>query len=437
MSSGPRAGLRLVVEAGGADPRLVVVPSGGALRMGRADDQDLVLADGKASRQHAVISFDGQRAALEDLGSSNGTWVGERRVAGRCGLVTGDVVRVGATRVVVALVTPESDARGDEQRPVLLPGEVAEDPATVRVFRLLARLAPTTLPVLLQGETGCGKEVAARALHRRSSRAGGPFVAINCATLPEGLAESELFGHERGAFSGAVARRLGAFEAASGGTLLLDEVGELSLASQARLLRVLQEKVIVRVGSSAPVPVDVRLVAATNRDLAAEVDRRRFRSDLYFRLDGATVAIPPLRARPLDIVPLAERVLSEAGGVAGLGPGVLAALVAYRWPGNVRELRNVIERALALGEGGRVTLDDLPPSVLGRAATADTPRESGPSLRDPVDATERAALVAALEAVDGNQSKAARALGITRRAMIYRMERHGLKPRPMGGSEER
>jgi len=340
---------------------------------------------------------------LEDLASRNGTWLGDKRVEGTVPLSTGDLIRVGKTTLLVALVVTERDTRDDGAR-----------------------------PALLTGETGSGKEVAARAIHRRSARAAGPSLAINCAALQETLIESELFGHERGAFTGAVSGRLGAFESARNGTLFLDEVGELSPTSQAKLLRALQERVITRLGSSATIPVDVRVVAATHRDLLADVATGRFRSDLYYRLDGATVTVPPLRERVRDIPALVDRTLEEEGSGARLGPGVLPVLMSYRWPGNVRELRHAVERAAALCEGGTITPADLPPVVRGESA--DRPSALPPSpLREHIDATERGALVAALEAAAWNQSQAARDLGITRRALIYRMERHGLKPRPGDG----
>ncbi len=425
----PTTGVRLVVEEPDVAPRLVFIAAGARLRIGRGSDQDLILSDVNVSRAHAVITFDGATAALEDLASRNRTWVDERIVDAPVELSTGDVVRVGGTRIAVVLIAADrrAEPEGDEATLGLGEGVVARDGATVATFARLLRLARSRLPVLIQGETGSGKEVAAREIHRHSARASGPFVAINCATLNESLAESELFGHEKGAFTGAAARRVGAFESANGGTLLLDEVGELSDASQARLLRTLQERTVVRVGSSTPVPVDVRVVAATNRDLLDCIRAGRFREDLFFRLNGATVELPPLRARPLDIVPLAESAFAEHGGVA-LGEGVADALKRYRWPGNVRELRHAIEHALALGDGREVKLEDLPAPVRGDVIEV---RDAGAlPLQQRIDDAERRAIVAVLEAQNWNQTHAARVLGISRRALIYRMERLGLKARP-------
>ncbi len=418
-------GVRFIVELPGRPPGVAIVSQGQRVVVGRGDDADVVLADSDASRRHTLLTFDGDRVSAEDLGSTNGTWVGGRRLDGPAELDVGDVVGVGSASLTVVQVTRATGAAARESGPLDLgPDVVARDAVSVAMFRLLARLARTRLPLLLLGETGCGKEVAARVVHRLSTRERGPFVAINCATLVETLAESELFGHEKGAFSGATARRVGAFEAASGGTLFLDEVGDLSLTNQARLLRVLQEAEVVRVGSTTPVAVDTRVVAATHRDLSVDVSARRFREDLYYRLNGATVRIPPLRSRPQDLAVLVERALARSGG-ARLGDGVMAALAAYRWPGNVRELGHVIDRACAVREGDVVTLDDLGPEV-GPGTGASGERDVA-GLRDHVDEVERQAVMAALEAHNGNQTLAAKALGITRRALIYRMERHGLK----------
>ncbi|MFO0604792.1 MAG: sigma 54-interacting transcriptional regulator [Polyangiales bacterium] len=433
----PTVGVRLVVEEPGAAPRLAFVYAGQRLRVGRDPEAEVCLNDASASRLHAEVTFDGAVATLADLGSRNKTWLDERPVEGSARLSTGDVFRVGATRFAVVLIAGaahrlEPEPAADVEPLGLGDDVVARDPASVAAFRLLVRLARSRLPVLLQGETGSGKEVAARVVHRSSPRAAGPFVAINCATLAEALAESELFGHEKGAFTGAAARRLGAFECAQGGTLFLDEVGELSEHNQARLLRALQERSVVRLGSTTPVPVDVRVVAATNRDLLNDIARGRFREDLYFRLNGATVMLPPLRARPLDVVPITERVLAEHGGAA-LGPGVAELLRRYAWPGNVRELRHAVEHALALGDGRTVQIEDLPAALRG-ASTPPPAADREPPLQRSIDEAERRAIVGALDANGWNQTRAARALGVTRRALIYRMERLGLKARPGSAS---
>jgi two-component system response regulator HydG len=248
---------------------------------------------------------------------------------------------------------------------------LGRSPAMRAVFRTLERVAQSNVNVLLRGESGTGKELAARALHELGPRAAGPFVSIHCAAIPDTLLESELFGHERGAFTDAVERRIGRFEAAQGGTIFLDEIGELSPAVQAKLLRALQERSIERIGSSRPIPVDARFVVATHRDLDAEVAAGRFRADLYWRIHVVPIVLPPLRERRQDIALLAEAFLRRArqetgAGPTRLSPEALAALEAHDWPGNVRELRNAIERAVALCEGHAIDATDLgiprPPS---------------------------------------------------------------------------
>lgn len=253
-------------------------------------------------------------------------------------------------------------------------GFIAESPQMKAILELVEKVADSTASVLITGESGTGKEVIAKAIHARSSRAANPFVAVNCAALPEGLLESELFGHEKGAFTGAETAKPGRFELANTGTLFLDEIGEIPLAVQVKLLRVLQEREIERLGSTKSTPVDVRVVAATNQDLQAAVTQRRFREDLFFRLQVLHIELAPLRDRKADILPLAEHflgVFAERNGssLAELAPEAEAALVSYRWPGNVRELENVIERAVVLApKGAAVLTPDLLPPQLHSAA---------------------------------------------------------------------
>jgi two-component system response regulator AtoC len=328
----------------------------------------------------------------------------------------------------------EASPRGDE------PGEpVFVAPEMRALLRMVQKLARGNIGVLLLGETGVGKEVIAEELHRRSLRAAGPFVRINCAAIPDSLAESELFGHVRGAYSGAQADRAGLLEAAHGGTVFLDEVGELPLAQQAMLLRAVERREVVRVGSSKPIPIDVRFVSATNRDLNQEVAERRFRQDLLFRLAGATLHIPPLRGRVADVVPLAERFLRSLGAELGrpnlrLSAEAVTMMQAYGWPGNVRELRNAIERALLLASGPEVLPQHLP---IEKMEAAWAPREAttaaaSPSVAPPDDLTtaeraERRRMIEALEACDRNQSRAAIMLGVPRRTFTHRMKRFGLQ----------
>ena len=300
---------------------------------------------------------------------------------------------------------------------------VAEDPAMREVVDTARRVAAAESTVLLLGESGTGKEVVARLIHEASPRARGPFVAVSCAALSETLLESELFGHERGAFTGAQARHEGTFEQADGGTLMLDEVGETSPALQAKLLRVLQERRFQRVGGEQEIAVDVRLVAATNRDLEAAVAAGQFREDLYYRLAVFPIRIPPLRDRPADVVPLTEHFLH----LLTRGPGrtqpeltgaARDALLAHRWPGNVRELQNVVERSLILAGAGPIRPEDL---GLGSAAPKASSGEP-----TTLKAMERRAIEAALAAEDGNRRRAAKRLGIALRTLQYKIKEYGL-----------
>ena len=326
-----------------------------------------------------------------------------------------------ALRQLVRRVLGEHDrpaAEGDEL--------LTADPATLEVLTLTDRAAATDVTILVHGESGTGKELLARRIHRRSRRADGPFVAVNCAAIPESLAESELFGHERGAFTGAESRREGRFEQAGGGTLFLDEVGELPEAIQATLLRVLEDRTVERVGGGRSVPVDVRLVAATNRDLEAEVEAGRFRTDLFFRLNVVPVWLPPLRERTGDLellVPaLVEQLAARLGTPARqVEPEAMAALVAHPWPGNVRELRNVLERALIISPG-----DTIGPSDLPRLSSQDGGSDAGGSRPLSLEARERQAILEALERSGGHRQRAAELLGISVRTLYTRLREYGI-----------
>lgn len=307
--------------------------------------------------------------------------------------------------------------------------------AMQRVLELVTKVAPMRTTVLITGESGTGKERAARALHEQSDRRDKPFLVVNCGALPEQLMESELFGHEKGSFTGAAARTLGLFREADGGTVLLDEVGELPVSLQVKLLRVLQERKVRPVGSSAEVSVDVRVLAATNRDVEADVREGKFRQDLYYRLNVIRVELPPLRDRKGDIPRLAERFTkrfaTELGkDVRGLTPDALRALDAYSFPGNVRELENMMERAVALASGPTIGLGDLPATVSGLSASpapriTDLPQE-GCLLDDVLGEVERRLLLQALERTGGVRTTAAKLLGITFRSLRYRLAKHGL-----------
>jgi DNA-binding NtrC family response regulator len=299
-------------------------------------------------------------------------------------------------------------------------GFVTDDPAAKQLLAMLARAAPSPLPALIQGETGTGKELLARALHEQSPRAGFPFVPINCAALPENLIESELFGHERGAFTGAIERKTGLFEVATRGTVFLDEIGELSLPLQSRLLRVLETQEFFRVGGTRPVRVDVRIVSATNRDLRAEVEAGRFREDLYYRLNGVTLRVPPLRERRGDIALLARHFLDRAGSGRLLDETAVEALRAYDWPGNVRELEMVVGRAALLAPDPTIRGEDLPLEIRPRAA----PRVLRTDLT--LAEMEREYVLAALESHRGHRGRTAEALGIDPKTLYNKLRSWGI-----------
>jgi transcriptional regulator with GAF, ATPase, and Fis domain len=309
------------------------------------------------------------------------------------------------------------------------------------VLEHATKVAPTDTTVLLSGESGTGKEVVARFIHNASPRKGRPFVALNCAALPEQLLESELFGHEKGAFTGALSARAGKIEQAAQGVLFLDEVGEMSPAMQAKFLRVLQEREYQRVGATRTLKADVRVLAATNRDLKAAIARGTFREDLYYRLAVFDIALPPLRDRPEDVPLLTDAFLESIGrsvgrAAAGVSDEARSKLAAYSWPGNVRELRNVIERAVILCEGGLIARDHLPLPVVGgggerrvSAAPGSAPESASAAAGakpTTLDAAERELIVQALAKSGNNKSKAARLLGLTRAQLRSRIEKHGI-----------
>jgi DNA-binding NtrC family response regulator len=310
---------------------------------------------------------------------------------------------------------------------------IGEAPGMRQVLEIVRQVAPTPATVLIQGESGTGKELIAKAVHQLSPRAHRPMVAVHCAALPAALLESELFGHEKGAFTGAHERRLGRFEQANGSTLFLDEIGEIDASTQVKLLRVLGERSFERVGSSKTISVDVRLVAATNKDLAAQVKSGAFREDLFFRLRVVELWLPPLRERPGDIPLLAMHFLREISreygkSVNDFTADALQALVSYHWPANVRELRNAIEGGVALCRGDRLTLRDLPPNVRGDST------KGGPSLKDMADLqdltlreAERQLIARALSDADGNRTVAARKIGISRRTLHRKLRAYHLE----------
>jgi DNA-binding NtrC family response regulator len=308
---------------------------------------------------------------------------------------------------------------------------VGRSRAMQAVYDLIDRVATSDATVLVSGESGTGKEVVARAIHSHSRRRGGPFVAINCAAMPESLLESELFGHAKGAFTDAKTAEPGLFGRAGHGTIFLDEIGDMPLGLQPKLLRVLQERTVRPVGGREEVPVDVRVIAATNRDLESAIEEGRFREDLYYRINVVNIALPPLRARAGDILPLAQHFLSflasRAGKhVAGIAAPAAEKLVAYAWPGNVRELQNCMERAVALTRLQQIVVDDLPEKIRDYRRSHVLVASDDPSELVPLEEVERRYVARVMEAVSGNKTAASRILGIDRKRLYRMLERLGV-----------
>jgi DNA-binding NtrC family response regulator len=405
----------------------------GTLTVGTDGTCDLRLSDGAVSRRQLEITATPTGFRLRDAGSTNGTFVGELRVR-EAWLYPGAEVRVGRTRL-------RFEPSAERTRLPLSPHErfgalLGRSPAMRRCFALLERAAASDATVLLEGESGTGKEVAAESLHAASPRAAGPFVVVDCGAIPATLMESELFGHEKGAFTDASAARAGAFESAAGGTLFLDEIGELPADLQPKLLRFLEKREVRRVGGGAARAVDVRVVAATNRRLDDLVAAGTFRQDLFFRLAVIRVELPPLRRRPEDVgllaLELARRLRPDADPAAWLDEGALAVLRAHDWPGNVRELRNVIERLAALPE--------LPPELVLGPATATADPEGPPlealaalpyhqAKERLLDAFERRYVAALLAREGGVVARAADRAGVPRQTFFRLIKKHGLTGR--------
>jgi transcriptional regulator with PAS, ATPase and Fis domain len=325
------------------------------LTVGKGDDVDLSIDDRSVSRHHLSLEIVDDGLLVRDLGSSNGTWVAGCRIY-EVRIVRDTTLSLGEASITLHL---EKEASGLEvSTREEFGGALGTSTGMRHVFALLQRAARTTSTVLFEGESGTGKEVLARALHLESARSRHPFVAVDCASIPENLIESELFGHERGAFTGAVQTRVGAFEEANGGTLFLDEIGELPLSQQAKLLRVLETHDIRRVGGSKAISIDVRIVAATNRSLVASVAKKKFRRDLFYRLSVLRIVVPPLRQRKRDIPVLAHHFLARTRPDANFPPELMQVFLAHSWPGNVRELRNAVERWATFGAEGPELLFD-------------------------------------------------------------------------------
>jgi transcriptional regulator with PAS, ATPase and Fis domain len=437
------------------------VSEGDSLVIGRANDCDLVIDHPSVSRRHAILTV-GSPAQIEDLGSANGTRIGGvlLRPSERAMVPPGQAIAIGTAVLVVHGTVDPSGQRASQRTgggaspPLNDDATIVNDDATRRIHETIGLVARSTIPVLLLGETGVGKDVLAETIHRRSPRASGPFMRVNCAAMPGALLESELFGYERGAFTGAGRAKAGLVEAANGGTLFLDEIGEMDPTMQSKLLHVLERGEVMPVGSLRPRGVDVRFVAATNRDLETLVAAGSFRKDLYFRLNGISIVVPPLAARPSEIAPLAKLFLERACARLNrpsleLSPTALDCLRAYAWPGNVRELRNAMERAAALCTGAAIEVEHLPsqylqpaPRPLPAPSATSSPQTSPPSastnmreeVRRATRSLERERIVDALERCAGNQSAAARLLRISRRTLVARLAEYNI-PRPIKDNE--
>ncbi len=393
----PRA-KRICLEVGEADGHeCVLVSEGGRVSIGSGRGNDIVLGDRTVSGRHCVVrSIDG-RVFVDDLGSRNGVYVGGAKVC-TAQLEPGACFVVGRVSIVV-----RSGTTSQGHRTTPLPRVVGESPAMMRVAEQVRRLAPLSVPVLVRGPTGAGKDLIARALHDLGPRAGGPFVALNVGALPRDLAAAELFGHERGAFTGAFAKRDGAFVAANGGTLFLDEVGELSHDVQVKLLRALEEGEVRAIGASKAARLDVRVVAATWAPLEQRIEQREFRLDLYHRLAVGCVTLPPLADRRSDIPALVEHFLKLSEAEVGrkrISSAALACLVAHPWPGNIRQLRNVVVRAALLAARETIGPTDVDNAIHEQPA--------------PAARLTRDAAIEMVRKCSGKVSAAARACGVPR-----------------------
>jgi len=404
--------------------------TGDAVVIGRSAECDLVLDHRALSRRHAVLRRQ-PGLSVQDLGSINGVRVAGiiHRGGAPIALASGESFHIGPFSFLVVdakSAEPSTDRSGTDRLLVM-------DPRVEGVSSLVVEIAKSAVNVLVLGETGVGKEVLANTLHELSGRT-GPLSSINCATLSESLLESELFGHEKGAFTGALGTKPGLLEAAEGGTVFLDEVGEMPLSLQAKLLRAVESREIRRIGATRSTPIDVRIIAATNRDLVAEAAAGRFRKDLFFRLDGVSLRIPPLRERKHAIGPLALLFVEDAARRLGrpetrATPELLVALAAHDWPGNVRELKAVIDRAVLLARGSQLGSRHL--AFAAKAPASPPPTAPAPPLANDGDQADRARVVAALEQCVGNQTRAAKLLGISRTTLVNKIALYRI-PRPRG-----
>jgi len=399
-------------------------------RVGKSDENDLALSDQAVSRVHFEIVRAPKGWLVRDLGSTNGTFLDGAEIQSGY-LRPGAVVTAGTVQIKVQALTEPAPLLPSERE--AFGGALGKSIAMRTIFALLERVEATDATVLFLGETGTGKDLLARALHDASPRAGRPFVVVDCGAVAATLIESELFGHERGAFTGAAGQRQGAFEAATGGTVFLDEIGELPFDLQPKLLRVLEQREVRRVGGNKTVPVDIRILAATRKDLDREVAAGRFREDLYFRLAVVPVTVPALRERREDIPLLVERFLEALtrGSAPPVPPETMAALAGHDWPGNVRELRNVLERALYMNpdRSTPLLLASLPSAPMSSASSPgfDPSLSYGENRERAESAFEKAYLTWLLERAGGNVSEAARQAKMDRKYLHKLMKKHGLE----------
>lgn len=401
-------------------------------RIGTHPANDLPLTDRTCSRQHCEIQYTDRGYLLVDLDSTNGTYVDGKR-AERLFLSPGATLTVGKTAIVFTPLDEEIEIEPDGEG--FLGGMVGRSLKMRQLFGLIKKIAPMDVSVILQGETGTGKELAARAIHDLSPRAQGPFVVLDCGAIPPNLIESEIFGHEKGAFTGAIASRRGAFERADGGTLFLDELGELRLDLQPKLLRVIEGRELRRVGGNETVGVDVRILAASNRDLAKEVQTGHFREDLYFRLSVINLLLPALRQRRDDIPHLIRHVLEDPETLArhgpkSLSPQAMAVLMGYAWPGNVRELMNVVSHVLTFSEGREIALAHLPARLHKSVGARPVPFNEHLSFKEAKNQVlasfENEYLASLLRRCEGNMSRAARESGLHRKTIERLVKRYAL-----------
>jgi DNA-binding NtrC family response regulator len=407
------------------------------IRVGTHISNDLILEDRTVSRHHFEIQYTDKGYLIVDLNSTNGTFLDGRRVE-RAYLSAGASIRAGSAILSFAPLDEEIDIEPD--RAGQLGGMVGQSAKMRQIFGLIRKIAPMDVSVIIQGETGTGKELVARAIHDGSLRAKGPFLVLDCGAIPPNLIESELFGHEKGAFTGAHMSRPGAFERANGGTIFLDELGELRLDLQPKLLRVLENREVRRVGSNKVIEVDVRVIAATNRDLAKEVAAGNFREDLYFRLSVINIHLPPLRQRRDDIphiirTKLADPEIVSKQGRKRFAPEAMSMLMGYNWPGNVRELMNVLSHVLTFADGDEIDVAHLPPRIMGDEKEAPLPFNEHLSFKDAkeqiLESFERKYIASVLKRCGGNISRAARESGLHRKSIERLVKKYNLDARAM------